>query len=94
MSKQGRAVVVRGLVAGLALLGAVQALPGTVPAQAQADAPANDLPTGFTDGIPVGGANGPEEQAEQGRFDGEQGYKAALLSTLKRTRELLAEGLL
>ncbi|MBN8907548.1 MAG: hypothetical protein BGO51_17035 [Rhodospirillales bacterium 69-11] len=38
--------------------------------------------------------NGPEEQAEQGRFDGEQGYKAALLSTLKRTRELLAEGLL
>jgi hypothetical protein len=68
VSKQGRAVVVRGLVAGLALLGAVQALPGTVPAQAQADAPANDLPTGFTDGIPVGGANGPEEQAP-GRSD-------------------------
>ncbi|EWY36119.1 hypothetical protein N825_29630 [Skermanella stibiiresistens SB22] len=36
--------------------------------------------------------NGPEEQAEQAQFDGDQGYKAALLSTLKRTRELLAEG--
>ncbi|TPL02439.1 MULTISPECIES: SRPBCC family protein [unclassified Mesorhizobium] len=36
--------------------------------------------------------NGPEEQAEQAQFDGEQGYKAALLSTLKRTRELLMEG--
>ena len=35
---------------------------------------------------------GPEEQAEQALFDGEKGYKAALLSTLKRTRELLAEG--
>lgn len=37
--------------------------------------------------------NGPEEQAEQAQFDSEdKGYKAALLSTLKRTRELLAEG--
>ncbi len=36
--------------------------------------------------------NGPEEQAEQAQFDSEQGYKAALLSTLKRTRELLAQG--
>ena len=36
--------------------------------------------------------NGPEEQAEQAQFDGETGYKAALMSTLKRTRELLAEG--
>ncbi|NKK80658.1 SRPBCC family protein [Rhizobium leguminosarum] len=36
--------------------------------------------------------NGPEEQAEQAQFDGETGYKAALLSTLKRTRELLVEG--
>lgn len=36
--------------------------------------------------------NGPEEQAEQAQFDGDKGYKAALLSTLKRTRELLAEG--
>jgi hypothetical protein len=36
--------------------------------------------------------NGPEEQAEQAQFDSERGYKAALLSTLKRTRELLAEG--
>ena len=35
---------------------------------------------------------GPEEQAEQAQFDSEKGYKAALLSTLKRTRELLAEG--
>ena len=36
--------------------------------------------------------DGPEEQAEQTEFDSDQGYKAALLSTLKRTRELLAEG--
>jgi len=35
---------------------------------------------------------GPEEQAEQAVFDSEQGYKAALLSTLKKTRELIAEG--
>lgn len=35
---------------------------------------------------------GPEEQAEQTQFDSDQGYKAALLSTLKRTRELLADG--
>ncbi|WP_306027607.1 AtaL-like protein [Stappia sp. MMSF_3263] len=38
--------------------------------------------------------NGPEEHAEQARFDSDQGYKAALRSTLKRTRELLADGLL
>ncbi len=36
--------------------------------------------------------NGPEEQAEQAQFDSDKGYKAAVLSTLKRTRELLAEG--
>lgn len=36
--------------------------------------------------------NGPEEQAEQAQFDSQQGYKAALLSTLKRTREMVAEG--
>jgi len=36
--------------------------------------------------------NGPEEQAEQAQFDGGSGYKPALLSTLKRTRELFAEG--
>jgi hypothetical protein len=36
--------------------------------------------------------NGPEEQAEQAQFDSDQGYKAALLSTLTRTRELVAEG--
>lgn len=36
--------------------------------------------------------NGPEEQAEQTQFDSDQGYKLALLSTLKRTRELLAQG--
>ena len=35
---------------------------------------------------------GPEEQAEQAQFDGDKGYKAALLSTLRRTRELIAEG--
>jgi hypothetical protein len=33
---------------------------------------------------------GSEEQVEQGQFDSDKGYKAALLSTLKRTRELLA----
>jgi hypothetical protein len=36
--------------------------------------------------------NGPEEHTEQALFDSDKGYKAALLSTLKRTRELLAEG--
>ena len=36
--------------------------------------------------------NGPEEQAEQEQFDSDKGYKSALLSTLKRTRELLAQG--
>lgn len=35
---------------------------------------------------------GPEEQAEQAWMDGEQGYKSALVSTLRRTRELLAQG--
>ena len=35
---------------------------------------------------------GPEEQAEQAQFDSDKGYKAALLSTLKRTRELVADG--
>lgn len=37
-------------------------------------------------------SNGPEEQAEQTLFDNDKGYRSALLSTLKRTRELLAEG--
>ncbi|KYF77976.1 hypothetical protein BE17_45280 [Sorangium cellulosum] len=36
--------------------------------------------------------NGPEEQAEQELMDSEKGYRSALLSTLKRTRELLAQG--
>ncbi|WP_043828954.1 AtaL-like protein [Muricoccus aerilatus] len=36
--------------------------------------------------------NGPEERAEQAQFDSDKGYRAALLSTLKRTRELVAEG--
>ncbi|SDU23265.1 SRPBCC family protein [Stappia sp. ES.058] len=36
--------------------------------------------------------NSPEEQAEQKQFDSDRGYKAALLSTLKRTREMLADG--
>lgn len=35
---------------------------------------------------------GPEERAEQAQFDSEEGYKAALLSTLQRTRELVADG--
>uniref|UniRef100_UPI003100F1FB SRPBCC family protein n=1 Tax=Neorhizobium sp. EC2-8 TaxID=3129230 RepID=UPI003100F1FB len=36
--------------------------------------------------------NGPEEQAAQTQFDSDKGYKSALVSTLKRTRDLLAEG--
>jgi hypothetical protein len=36
--------------------------------------------------------NGPEERAEQALMDSDKGYKSALLSTLKRTRELLAAG--
>lgn len=35
---------------------------------------------------------GLEEQAEQAQFDSDTGYKAALHSTLKRTRQLLADG--
>lgn len=35
---------------------------------------------------------GPEEQAEQAWMDSEKGYRGALLSTLKRTRELLEAG--
>jgi hypothetical protein len=35
---------------------------------------------------------GPEEQAERTHSDSDKGYKSALLSTLQRTRELLAEG--
>jgi len=36
--------------------------------------------------------NGPEEQAEQAWMDSDKGYRTALLSTLERTRALLAEG--
>ena len=37
--------------------------------------------------------NGPEEQREQAQLDGgDAGYRSALLSTLKRTREMVAEG--
>jgi hypothetical protein len=35
---------------------------------------------------------GPEEQAEQAWMDSDKGYRNALLSTLQRTRELLAQG--
>jgi len=45
---------------------------------------------GLRDKVP----NGPEEQAEQAQFDSDTGYKAALLSTLKRTREMFAAGTL
>ncbi|MCG2625652.1 DUF1857 family protein [Bradyrhizobium sp. WYCCWR 13023] len=38
--------------------------------------------------------DGPEERAEQAQSDSDKGYRAALLSTLKRTRELLADGTL
>ena len=36
--------------------------------------------------------DGPEERAEQEWMNSDRGYKSALVSTLKRTRELLAEG--
>lgn len=36
--------------------------------------------------------DGPEEQAEQAWMDSEKGYRTALLSTLHRTRELVAAG--
>ena len=36
--------------------------------------------------------NGPEEQATQVWMDSDQGFKAAIQSTLKRTRELSDEG--
>ncbi len=36
--------------------------------------------------------NGPEEQAEQAWMDSDKGFKTALLSTLSRTRALVAEG--
>ena len=35
---------------------------------------------------------GAEERAEQAQFDSDKGYRAALLSSLTRTRELLAQG--
>ena len=35
---------------------------------------------------------GPGEQAEQAMMNSENGYRSALLSTLRRTRELLAQG--
>ncbi|PJX27943.1 hypothetical protein CAP48_01810 [Advenella sp. S44] len=37
-------------------------------------------------------ANGPEEQAEQAWMNGDNGYRKALLTTLSRTRELVASG--
>lgn len=43
---------------------------------------------GLRDRVP----DGPEEKAEQTQFDGDKGYRAALLSTLGRTRELVAQG--
>ena len=36
--------------------------------------------------------DGPEEQAEQAWMDSDKGYKTALLTTLQRTRALVAEG--
>lgn len=43
-------------------------------------------------GLRDGQTGGIEEQAEQARFDSDQGYRAALVSTLRRTRDLIAEG--
>lgn len=60
-------VVGRTLVVALALLAATQVLPAAGQAQDDPAAPPSaapgDLPAGFTDGVPVGGANGPEETA-------------------------------
>ena len=36
--------------------------------------------------------NGPEEQAAQAWMDSDKGFKAAIHSTLRRTRELVAQG--
>jgi hypothetical protein len=36
--------------------------------------------------------DGPEEQAEQALMDSDKGYKSALISTLERTRQLIADG--
>jgi hypothetical protein len=36
--------------------------------------------------------NGPEEQAAQAWMDSDKGFKAAIDSTLRRTRELVAQG--
>lgn len=36
--------------------------------------------------------DGPEERAEQEWMNSDKGYKSALISTLKRTREMLAAG--
>lgn len=44
--------------------------------------------TGLRDKQP----DGPEEQAEQAWMDSDKGYRTALLTTLQRTRALLAEG--
>jgi hypothetical protein len=44
--------------------------------------------TGLRGKVPCG----PEEQAEQAWMDSDKGYKSALVSTLKRTRELVAQG--
>lgn len=55
---------------------------------------AGELQLRFYCYIGLGGKepNGPAEQAEQAMFDSEdKGYKSALLSTLKRTREMLAD---
>lgn len=45
---------------------------------------------GLRDQEPGGAA----EKVEQAQFDSEQGYRAALLSTLQHTRELVAQGLI
>ena len=45
---------------------------------------------GLRDKVP----GGQEEQAEQAWMDSDKGYKSALVSTLKRTRELVAQGVI
>lgn len=43
-------------------------------------------------GLRAKAPNGPEERAEQALLESDRGYRSALLSTLERTRALLAAG--
>ncbi|WP_421119491.1 FG-GAP repeat domain-containing protein [Aquihabitans daechungensis] len=59
--------MVRSLVAGLALVVATQLLPAAGGAQDGTASESAELPVGFTDGVPVGGASGPEGEVAPDR---------------------------